>query len=38
VHIKQFPKNFLANMFGFTEKPYFTATEGADTAPVVDFN
>lgn len=38
VYIKQFPLNFLANMFGFNERPYFTATEGADTAPVVDFN
>jgi len=37
VYIKQFPKNFLANMFGFNEKPYFTATEGADVAPKVDF-
>lgn len=38
VYIKQFPINFLANMFNFNERPYFTATEGAETAPVVDFN
>lgn len=36
-YIKLFPKNMLANMFGFTEKPYFKAQEGADTAPKVEF-
>jgi LemA protein len=35
--IKSFPKNMLANMFGFTAKPYFKAKEGADEAPEVQF-
>lgn len=36
-YIKSFPKNMLANMFGFTEKPYFKAIEGADKVPEVQF-
>ncbi len=36
-YIKQFPKVILANMFGFNEKPYFTAIEDAETAPKVEF-
>lgn len=35
--IKLFPKNMLANLFGFDEKPYFKAQEGAETAPTVEF-
>ena len=35
--IKLFPKNILANMFGFDTKPYFEAQEGAETAPKVEF-
>ncbi len=35
--IKLFPKNMLANMFGFEPKPYFESISGAETAPVVDF-
>ena len=35
--IRLFPKNILANMFGFDKKAYFTATEGADKAPEVQF-
>ena len=35
--IKLFPRNMLANMFGFDEKPYFKAQEGAETAPTVEF-
>lgn len=35
--IKQIPNNFLAGIFGFTEKGYFTAQEGTDTAPDIDF-
>lgn len=34
---RQFPRNIIANMFGFTEKPYFKAEEGADKAPKVQF-
>jgi LemA protein len=36
--IKSFPENFLAGMFGFKERPYFTATEGAEKPPAVNFN
>lgn len=36
-YIKQFPRVFIANMSGFNETPYFQATEGADTAPKVNF-
>jgi LemA protein len=35
--IKRFPQNILAGMFGFQEKPYFKATEGAEKAPEVKF-
>ena len=35
--IKLIPKNMLANLFGFDEKPYFKAQEGAETAPTVEF-
>jgi LemA protein len=37
IYIKQFPRMILANMFGFKEKAFFKATEGADTAPKVEF-
>ena len=37
-HIKVFPNNLLAGVFGFTEKAYFKAVEGADIAPEVEFN
>ena len=33
--IKTMPNTFVAGMFGFTEKKYFQAAEGADIAPVV---
>lgn len=36
-YIKQFPRVILARMFGFNEKPYFKAQEGADVAPKVKF-
>ncbi|CCZ07196.1 MULTISPECIES: LemA family protein [Culturomica] len=35
--IRQFPKNIIAGMFGFTPKPYFEANEGAEQAPKVEF-
>ncbi|MCD8172316.1 MAG: LemA family protein [Alistipes sp.] len=35
--ICRFPKNMLAGMFGFHQKPYFQSQEGAATAPVVEF-
>ncbi len=36
-YIKMFPKNIIAGMFGFTEKPYFKAEAGAEKAPQVKF-
>ncbi len=36
--IKSFPTMTYAGHFGFNEKPYFTATAGAETPPKVDFN
>ena len=33
VKIKKFPKNIVAKIFGFTEKDYFKASEGAENAP-----
>jgi len=35
--IRKFPANLTAKMFGFTDKPYFEATKGADKAPTVQF-
>ncbi len=34
--IKTFPRVIFANMFGYDEKPYFEATEGAEVAPEVN--
>ncbi|HHT7889461.1 LemA family protein [Pasteurella multocida] len=36
--VRQFPTKLVAILFGFKEKPYFKSTEGAETAPVVNFN
>ncbi|MGB4439955.1 MAG: LemA family protein [Sedimentibacter sp.] len=36
--IRKFPKNILAGMFGFEQRPYFEATDGADVAPEVNFD
>lgn len=36
-YIRQFPRNILAGMFGFTPKPYFEANDGAENAPKVEF-
>ena len=36
-YIRRFPKNLIANIFGFDKKEYFQAKEGADQAPVVEF-
>lgn len=35
--LRRFPTNLLASMFHFEKKGYFTAKEGADEAPEVDF-
>ncbi len=37
IFIKQFPRSIVANISGFTAKAYFSAAEGADTAPTVSF-
>lgn len=34
---RTFPTNIIASIFGFGDKPYFKAQEGADVAPKVDF-
>lgn len=36
-NIRKFPKNIIANMFGFEKKAYFEAQQGAETAPQVQF-
>ncbi|SUY46383.1 lemA like protein [Clostridium putrefaciens] len=36
--IKRFPRNIVAGMFGFKEKPYFKADESAKEVPKVEFN
>lgn len=36
--IKSFPAVFYAGAFGFKEKPYFSATSGAETPPKVQFD
>jgi LemA protein len=36
--LKRFPTVLYAGMFGFKEKPYFTASEGAEKPPKVEFN
>ena len=36
--VKQFPMVLLAGMFGFKEKPYFTAVAGAEKPPKVEVN
>jgi LemA protein len=35
--IKRFPASILAGMFGFTEKQYFKAVQGAEVPPKVEF-
>lgn len=35
--IKRFPASMLAGMFGFGEKQYFKAVQGAETPPKVEF-
>lgn len=36
-YIKLFPKNMLANLYGFQAKPYFQAQAGSENAPEVQF-
>jgi len=37
ITIKRFPASMLAGMFGFGEKQYFKAIQGAETPPKVEF-
>lgn len=37
VAVRRFPTNIVARLFGFEQKPYFDAAEGAATAPQVQF-
>jgi LemA protein len=36
--IRRFPAVVLAGMFGFTSRPYFSATAGSETPPKVQFD
>jgi LemA protein len=35
--VRRFPANIAASLFGFSQKPYFQAAEGANKAPAVKF-
>ena len=37
VAIRRFPANIVARLCGFEQKPYFTADEGTEAAPKVEF-
>jgi LemA protein len=37
IQVKRFPSNIFAGMFGFKEKAFFKAVEGAEKAPEVKF-
>lgn len=37
VAVRRFPANLVASLFGFVQKPYFEADEGAQDAPEVQF-
>ncbi|MBD3306647.1 LemA family protein [candidate division KSB3 bacterium] len=37
-YIKRFPQVLVASLFGFETKVYFSADEGAENAPAVNFN
>ncbi|MEY2485049.1 MAG: LemA protein [Verrucomicrobiota bacterium] len=36
--VRRFPTMLIAGMFGFSPKPFFNATAGAEKAPTVNFN
>ena len=38
ITIKKFPARLIAGMFGFNERAFFEAAEGAETAPQVEIN
>ncbi|MBA2407149.1 MAG: LemA family protein [Chitinophagales bacterium] len=37
-YIKRFPSNFMAGMFGFSDKGYFRSNPGSENPPNIDFN
>ncbi|WAC01697.1 LemA family protein [Lacinutrix neustonica] len=37
-HIRKFPNNLLAGLFGFDKRVYFESDEGSEKAPDVDFD
>ena len=37
IFVLKFPRNIFARMFGFNERTYFKAIEGAENAPTVEF-
>jgi LemA protein len=37
VYIRKFPAKFFASIYGFDQKPYFEAVQGAEKAPEVKF-
>ena len=37
IAVRRFPANLVARLFGFDQKPNFSASEGAETAPQVAF-
>jgi LemA protein len=37
IQVKRFPTNIFASMFGFSQKAYFKAVQGAEKAPQVQF-
>ena len=37
IQLKRFPTNIFASMFGFSQKAYFKAVQGAEKAPQVQF-
>ena len=36
-YIRRFPTNLFVGIFGFSQKGYFQATQGAEKAPAVQF-
>ena len=38
LRVKRFPSVILARLFGYNEKPFYKADEGAEKAPKIDFN
>src|SRR5213595_554268 len=38
IAVRSFPTNLIAGMFGFPPRPFFTAREGAERPPPVQFN